>query len=131
MKSREQKIDLGEYQYGFAMPERSVNKTKLGLSAEIVSEISAIKKESAWMKKFRLASYARFLTLPLPTWGANLSPIDFDAITYYLRATDAQSKTWDELPPEIKETYDRIGVPEAEKKFLAGVSAQYESEVVL
>ena len=124
------RIDLGDYRFGFSMPERSVNKTKLGLSAEIVSDISAIKKEAAWMRKFRLASYERFASLPLPSWGADLSPIDFDAITYYLRATDMQSKTWDELPPEIKETYDRIGVPEAEKKFLAGVSAQYESEVV-
>ena len=124
------RVDLGDYRFGFSMPERSVNKTKIGLSAEIVSDISAIKKEAAWMRKFRLASYERFASLPLPSWGADLSPIDFDAITYYLRATDVQSKTWDELPPEIKETYDRIGVPEAEKKFLAGVSAQYESEVV-
>jgi len=130
MPSRSQKIDLGEYQYGFAMPERSVNKTKLGLSADIVSEISAIKKESAWMRNLRLLAYEIFVNSPMPNWGANLSSIDFDAITYYLRATDEQSKTWDELPPEIKETYDRIGVPEAEKKFLAGVSAQYESEVV-
>ncbi len=125
-----QKMDFGEYQYGFAMPERSVEKTKLGLSAEIVSEISAIKQESAWMRDFRLRSYARFLELPMPSWGADLSAIDFEAITYYLRATNEQSKTWDDLPAEIKETYDRIGVPEAEKKFLAGVSAQYESEVV-
>jgi Fe-S cluster assembly protein SufB len=130
MKPRAKKIELGEYQYGFAMPERSVNKTKLGLSAEIVSEISALKKESAWMRERRLRAYALFVDLPLPAWGADLSPIDFGAITYYLRATDTQSKTWEELPPEIKETYDRIGVPEAEKKFLAGVSAQYESEVV-
>lgn len=124
------KIDLGEYQYGFAMPERAVKKTSAGLSASVVAEISRIKEEKVWMREFRLQAYERFTTLPLPSWGADLSQIDFDAITYYLKATSEQSKTWDELPPEIKETYDRIGVPEAERKFLAGVSAQYESEVV-
>lgn len=119
-----------DYRYGFAMPERSVHKTGLGLTAEIVAEISRIKGEKPWMRDFRLKSYERFLEKPLPDWGADLSAIDFDAITYYLKATATQSGSWEDLPKEIKETYDKIGVPEAEKNFLAGVSAQYESEVV-
>lgn len=124
-----QQLDF-DYKFGFAMPERSSHKTKAGLSADTVAEISGIKEEPDWMREFRLKSYEVFKNKPMPSWGADLSDIDFDAITYYLRATDKQSRSWDDLPPEIKETYDRIGVPEAEKDFLAGVSAQYESEVV-
>ena len=123
-------VDLGGRRNGFAMPERSVHKTKLGLTKKIVSEISAVKKESRWMRDLRLRAYEIFKQKPMPTWGADLSAIDFAAITYYLKATDRQSNSWEDLPQEIKDTYDRIGVPEAEKKFLAGVSAQYESEVV-
>ncbi len=119
-----------DYKYGFAMPERSVHKTDVGLNANVVEEISRVKKEPRWMRDFRLKSYAIFKDKPMPTWGADLSKIDFDHITYYLKATEGQSDAWDKLPKEIKETYDKIGVPEAEKKFLAGVSAQYESEVV-
>lgn len=128
-KSQKKQLDF-DYTFGFAMPERSVHKTKLGLTQNIISEISAVKGESAWMLDFRLRAYALFKKMPLPAWGADLSPIDFDAITYYLKATDRQANVWEDLPQEIKDTYDRIGVPEAEKKFLAGVSAQYESEVV-
>jgi Fe-S cluster assembly protein SufB len=119
-----------DYKFGFAMPERSSHRTKAGLNAEVVAEISAVKEEPEWMREFRLKAYDTFVRKPMPSWGADLSGIDFDAITYYLKATDRQSRSWDDLPPEIKETYDRIGVPEAEKDFLAGVSAQYESEVV-
>lgn len=134
-EKREQKvtsknIDLDDYKYGFSMPERSVHKTKTGINPQVVCEISKIKKERAWMRDFRLRSYELFKQKPMPSWGANLMPIDFDAITYYLRATDTRANSWDDLPQEIKDTYDRIGVPEAEKKSLAGVSAQYESEVV-
>src|SRR3989344_4658195 len=131
MKSRKhpKNIDF-DYKFGFAMPERSVRRTGLGLTAKIVTEISAIKGEQKWMRDFRLRAYEIFKKKPMPCWGADLSPIDFEAITYYLKATDKQARSWDDLPQEIKETYDRIGVPEAEKKFLAGVSAQYESEVV-
>ena len=129
-KIKKDNVDLGDYKYGFSMPERSVRKTKTGLDAGVVSEISGIKKEPEWMLDFRLRSYELFKSKPMPNWGADLSGIDFDAITYYLKATDKQSRSWEDLPQEIKDTYDRIGVPEAEKKFLAGVSAQYESEVV-
>lgn len=128
-KKKSPKLDF-DYKYGFAMPERSVRKTGAGLSREVVEKISRIKHEQEWTRDFRLRAYALFEKKPLPHWGADLSSIDFNAITYYLKATDKQSRSWDDLPQEIKETYDRIGVPEAEKKFLAGVSAQYESEVV-
>lgn len=123
-------VDLGEYRYGFAMPERSVHKSGPGLDASTVREISGVKDEAKWMRDFRLKSYAIFKGMPLPSWGSDLSKIDFSAITYYLKATANQSQTWEDLPQEIKETYEKIGVPEAEKNFLAGVSAQYESEVV-
>lgn len=128
--TQKEDLDLGDYRFGFAMPERSVHKTGTGLTEEIVREISAVKEEKPWMLDFRLRALQIFEDKPMPPWGADLSGIDFDAITYYLKATDRQSRTWEDLPPEIRETYDRIGVPEAEKQFLAGVSAQYESEVV-
>lgn len=112
------------------MPEVSTHKAARGLSEETVREISATKNEPEWMRNFRLKSYEIFRKKPLPSWGPDLSEIQFDDITYYLKATKDRSASWDELPSEIKETYDRIGVPEAEKRSLAGVSAQYESEVV-
>src|SRR3989338_2577157 len=119
-----------DYKYGFSMPEKSVFKAKKGLDESVVRQISKIKGEPAWMTEFRLKSYKIFLEKKMPTWGADLSKINFDEIFYYLRSTEKQVNSWDDLPAEIKETYDRIGVPEAEKNFLAGVSAQYESEVV-
>jgi len=127
------KIDVGgdyKEKYGFFVPEDFVFKAKRGLNPEIVKEISWMKKEPEWMTKMRLRSLEIFRKKPMPKWGADLSVIDFENIFYYLQATDKQSKTWEELPPDIKATYDRLGVPEAERKFLAGVSAQYESEVV-
>lgn len=119
-----------DYKYGFSMPEVSVKKTGKGLTEDVVKEISETKEEPRWMRDFRLKSLRLFNEKPMPEWGGDLSEIDFDEITYYLKATDEQKQTWDELPQEIKDTYDKIGVPEAERKFLAGVSAQYESEVV-
>ena len=131
MSTPSQKSDLDfDYKYGFAMPEQSSQKTKVGLSEDIVREISTIKGEPAWMLEQRLKAYQIFLEKKMPAWGADLSKIDFDNITYYLKATEKQATSWEDLPADIKETYDRIGVPEAEKDFLAGVSAQYESEVV-
>ncbi|OGK19523.1 Fe-S cluster assembly protein SufB [Candidatus Roizmanbacteria bacterium RIFCSPHIGHO2_02_FULL_40_13b] len=119
-----------DYKYGFSMPDTSIFQTKRGISPEIVYQISKIKNEPEWMTAKRLRAYEIFLTKKMPSWGADLSKIDFDDIVYFIRATDKQQNSWEDLPAEIKETYDRIGVPEAEKKFLAGVSAQYESEVV-
>src|SRR5213082_2500603 len=127
------KVDVGtdyKEKYGFFVPEEYVFKAKRGLNPEIVKEISWMKQEPEWMTKMRLRSLEIFRKKPMPNWGADLSVIDFENIFYYLQATDKQSKTWEELPPDIKATYDRLGVPEAERKFLAGVSAQYESEVV-
>src|SRR6266566_1943212 len=126
-------IDVGsdyKEKYGFFVPEDYIFKAKRGLNPEIVKEISWMKKEPEWMLNMRLRSLEIFRKKPMPKWGADLSVIDFENIFYYLKASDKQSKTWEELPPDIKATYDRLGVPEAERKFLAGVSAQYESEVV-
>src|SRR5881394_444437 len=127
------KIEVGsdyKEKYGFFVPEDYIFKAKRGLNEEIVKEISWMKGEPEWMTKFRLRSLEIFRKKPMPNWGADLSVIDFENIFYYLKASDKQSKSWEDLPPDIKATYDRLGVPEAERKFLAGVSAQYESEVV-
>ena len=127
----QQKDDLNfDYKYGFSMPEKSFYKAKKGLREDVVRMISKIKKEPDWMLEFRLKAYNIFLEKNMPRFGPTLSKIDFDNIYYYLKPTENQANAWEDLPAEIKETYDRIGVPEAEKKFLAGVSAQYESEVV-
>lgn len=112
------------------MPEAHVYKSKKGLDDSVVKKISSIKKEPSWMKDFRLKAYREFVRRPMPQWGANLSSINFKDIYYYIKPTLKQENSWEKLPKEIKETYDKIGVPEAEKNFLAGVSAQYESEVV-
>lgn len=129
--SQTQQDDLNfDYKYGFSMPEKAVFKTRKGLDESVVREISKVKGEPQWMTDFRLKSYKVFLEKKMPTWGADLSKINFDEIYYYLKPTEKQANSWEDLPEEIKKTYDMIGVPEAEKKFLAGVSAQYESEVV-
>lgn len=116
--------------YGFAMPENYEFKTGKGLNKSVIKEISRIKKEPKWMTDFRLKSYEVFLKKSLPKWGPDLSGVKFDDIHYYVKATKNRVEAWEDLPKEIKETYDRIGIPEAEKKYLSGVSAQYESEVV-
>lgn len=119
-----------EYRFGFSMKENYKFKARRGLDERVVKQISAMKKEPKWMTEFRLKSYKIFKDKPMPSWGADLSKINFDEIYYYIKPTEGQTDNWDKLPKEIKDTYDRIGVPEAEKKFLSGVSAQYESEVV-
>lgn len=123
---------VGDYQYGFSDPDNSVFKTRRGLDAAVVREISAIKNEPEWMLEFRLAALERFLAKPMPRWGNSkvLDQIDFEKIIYYVRASASQGRTWEEVPKSIKDTFERLGIPEAERKFLAGVSAQYESEVV-
>jgi len=133
MATAPKQIEVGsdyKEKYGFFVPEDYIFKAKRGLNPEIVKEISWMKKEPEWMLNMRLRSLEIFRKKPMPKWGADLSVIDFENIFYYLKASDRQSKTWEDLPPDIKATYDRLGVPEAERKFLAGVSAQYESEVV-
>src|ERR687885_604145 len=119
-----------EYKYGFHDPENYFFKSQKGLSPEIVDAISAHKDEPDWMRKFRLKSLDYFRARPLPQWGGNLNEIDFDDIYYYIRPTEKQASSWEDLPPDIKDTWDKLGIPEAEKKYLAGVGAQYESEVV-
>ncbi len=129
MDDKKDDLDF-DYKYGFSMPERTVQETGRGLSPSVVRQISQIKDEPQWMLDFRLKSYDLFNKSSRPKWGPDLSALDYDAITYYKKSTESAVKSWDDLPPEIRDTYDRIGVPEAERDFLAGVSAQYESEVV-
>lgn len=119
-----------DYRFGFSMPENYTFKAEKGLNQEVVKMISTMKKEPLWMREFRLKAYDIFLAKALPTWGGDLSKINFDEIYYYVKPIEGRVSSWEDLPKEIKETYDRIGIPEAEKKYLAGVSAQYESEVV-
>ena len=123
-------IDVEKYKYGFFEPENYVFKARKGLSAEVVKEISHMKGEPDWMRAFRLHAYEQFLKKPMPTWGADLSTINFDDIYYYIKPTEKMAESWEDLPDEIRRTYDRLGIPEAERKFLAGVGAQYDSEVV-
>src|SRR3970040_1941553 len=107
-----------------------VHLSKKGLSKDTVIAISKMKDEPQWMLDFRLRSYEIFMKKPMPTWGGDLSVIDFQNIYYYAKATEKTEKNWDDVPADIKATFDKLGIPEAEKKFLAGVGAQYESEVV-
>lgn len=119
-----------DYQYGFSKPENYVFKSRRGLDKSVVEQISSMKNEPQWMREYRLRALEIFLAKKMPTWGADLSSIDFDNIFYYIKPTDKQKTSWDDLPKDIKDTYDAIGIPEAEKKYLAGVTAQYESESV-
>ena len=119
-----------EYEYGFNDGDVGVLKFQRGLTREVVEEISRIKQEPAWMRDFRLHALDVFLKKPMPAWGGDLSHLDFDDIFYYVRPSERQGRTWDEVPASIKDTFERLGIPEAERKFLAGVSAQYDSEVV-
>jgi Fe-S cluster assembly protein SufB len=107
-----------------------LSQTKRGLSRETVEEISAFKDEPEWMRNFRLRAYDHFLKRAMPTWGGDLSHIDFDKIVYYRKPSEREEKSWDDVPDQIKQTFERLGIPEAERKFLAGVGAQYDSEVV-
>lgn len=119
-----------EYRYGFNDGDVAVFKTPKGLNEDIVREISAIKGEPEWMLEYRLKSLRCFLEKPMPTWGVDLSAMDFDDYTYYVKPSDDKTDKWEEVPQTIKETFNKLGIPEAEQKFLAGASAQYESEVV-
>jgi Fe-S cluster assembly protein SufB len=119
-----------EYQYGFHDVETPVFKSERGLNHAVIDEISDQKNEPQWMRDFRHQALDIFLSKPLPTWGADLSGIDFEEIFYYLRPSGGAEKDWDDVPENIKNTFERLGIPEAERKFLAGVGAQYDSEVV-
>ena len=122
--------DIGDYKYGFKDKDVSIFRAGRGLTKEIVEEISRMKEEPQWMLDFRLKSLDKFYEMPMPQWGGDLNDLDFDEITYYVKPSEKSEKSWDEVPDEIKATFDKLGIPEAEQKYLAGVSAQYESEVV-
>jgi len=122
--------DIGLYKYGFHDPENYVFKSRKGLDRTVVEQISAMKGEPQWMLDFRLKALEHFQKRPLPTWGADISGLNLDDIYYYVKPTEGQGKSWDDVPDTIKNTFDKLGIPEAERKFLAGVGAQYESEMV-
>ncbi|MCA9765994.1 MAG: Fe-S cluster assembly protein SufB [Carnobacterium sp.] len=119
-----------EYQYGFHDDVESVYTTGKGISEAIIRDISARKEEPEWMLDFRLKSFERYQSQKMPTWGADLSDIDFDNITYYKKSSNKPERDWEDVPEKIKETFERLGIPEAERKYLAGAGAQFESEVV-
>ena len=122
---------IGAYQYGWHDSDAAGAAAERGLSEAVVRDISAKKNESEWMLNTRLKALEIFDKKPMPTWGADLSTIDFDNIKYFVRSTEKQAQTWEDLPQDIKDTYDKLGIPEAEKqRLVAGVAAQYESEVV-
>ncbi|PKE73466.1 Fe-S cluster assembly protein SufB, partial [Macrococcoides caseolyticum] len=122
---------IGPYNYGWHDSDEAGATAKRGLSEDIVRDISSKKDEPEWMLNNRLKALSIFDKKPMPTWGADLSGINFDQIKYFVRSTEEQAQTWDDLPEDIKNTYDKLGIPEAEKqRLVAGVAAQYESEVV-
>lgn len=122
---------IGNYQFGWHDSDTAGAIAKRGLNEDVVKEISALKDEPEWMRDLRLKGHRLFGKKPMPQWGADLSGIDFDNIKYFVRSTEKQAQTWDDLPEDIKATYDKLGIPEAEKqRLVAGVAAQYESEVV-
>ncbi len=127
-KALEERLD--SYEFGFSDPEELVFKSRKGLSREVVAQISELKGEPGWMRDLRLRAYEIFMEKPLPTWGADLSSINFDDIYYYLKPVEQEGRSWDEVPENIKRTFERLGIPEMERKILAGVGAQYDSEIV-
>lgn len=119
-----------DYKYGFKDEDTSIFNTGIGLNEDIVREISKLKNEPEWMLEYRLNAYKAFINMPLPKFGPNLGQIDFSSYTYFIRNAKKESQNWNEVPETIKNTFDKLGIPEAEQKYLAGVSTQYESEVV-
>ena len=127
----ENEVGVGEYQFGFHDPtDKYVFQSRKGIDRNIVQQISEMKNEPAWMREFRLEALDIFFKKPMPNWGGDMSGLNFQDIFYYVKASAGQEKNWDDVPEDIRKTYDRLGIPEAEKKYLAGVKAQYESEVV-
>ncbi|MEX1022185.1 MAG: Fe-S cluster assembly protein SufB, partial [Dehalococcoidia bacterium] len=124
---------VGEYQWGFHDDEKPLFMAEKGLSEELIRQMSAMKDEPAWMLEYRLDAYEQFKAQHNPKWAGSaelLDAIDFENIHYYVRASDRDSTSWDDVPEYIKDTFDKLGIPEAEKQFLAGAGAQYDSEVV-
>ncbi len=119
-----------DYKYGWNQPENYAFKSRKGLDHDIIEQISRMKNEPQWMTDLRHAALDIFFSKPIPTWGADLSAIDYQDIFYYIKPVESQGRNWEDLPKDIKETFDKLGIPEAERKFLAGAGAQYESEAV-
>jgi Fe-S cluster assembly protein SufB len=122
--------DNYESKYGFHDTDQFVFKSRRGLDREIVAQISEMKGEPAWMRDYRLKALEIFEKKPMPMWGGDVSAIDFQNIYYYVKPTSEEAKTWEDVPADMKRTFDKLGIPEAEQKFLSGVGAQYDSEVV-
>ncbi|KAG2475235.1 MAG: component of SufBCD complex [Nitrosopumilales archaeon] len=129
MTTEDLKMDYSKYDFKDST-DMYVHLSKKGLSTDTVKEISKLKNEPKWMLDFRLRSFDHFMKRPMPNWGGDLNKIDFQNIYYYAKASEKTEKSWDDVPENVKNTFDKLGIPEAEKKFLAGVGAQYESEVV-
>jgi Fe-S cluster assembly protein SufB len=123
-------IITDEYKYGFSQPENYVFKSRKGLDHDIVEQISQMKGEPQWLRDFRHRSLDLFLRRPMPNWGGDLGQIDFQDIFYYVKPVNEAGKTWDEVPADIRDTFEKLGIPEAERKYLAGVGSQFESEVI-
>ena len=132
VENKEAREAVGDYKAGWHDPENSTIRFDFGLSEEVVREISSLKNEPAWMTEIRVKAFHHFMERPMPNWGntSMLEEIDFDKICYYLRSSDATEKNWEDVPEEIRNTFDKLGIPEAEQKWLSGVTAQYESEAV-
>ncbi len=132
MDENKKKIDaiVGDYKFGFKTDAKAIIDTGKGLNEDIIRAISKYKNEPEWMLDYRLKSYKAFLEKKNPTWGPDLSFINFDEFTYFLRASERAETSWDEVPDNIRDTFEKLGIPEAERNFLAGVSTQFESEVV-
>jgi Fe-S cluster assembly protein SufB len=122
--------EINDYQFGFSDPETFVFKSQKGLDEDVVRQISAKKGEPDWMLEFRLKALKHFQQRPMPTWGADLSGLDLDEIFFYVKPTDLEGKSWDDVPETIKNTFNKLGIPEAEQKYLSGVGAQYDSEMI-
>lgn len=120
----------GDYEYGFHDPDHTVFKSERGLSRQVVENISKMKDEPKWMLDFRLKALKHYESRPMPTWGPDLSGLNMDEIYFYVKPSEKSEKSWDEVPADIKKTFDRLGIPEAERKFLAGAGAQYDSEMI-
>ncbi|MFQ5856423.1 MAG: Fe-S cluster assembly protein SufB [Anaerolineae bacterium] len=130
MATQSDVLDLNIEKYGFRDPEEYSFKSEKGLSKNVICQLSGMKDEPEWMLEFRLKAYEIYTRMPVPTWGGDLSELDDQEMYYYVRADDKTSTNWDDVPEYIRNTFDKLGIPEAEQKFLAGVGAQYESEVV-
>lgn len=131
MSTQEQNLKaLKNYQFGFSDPDVNVYKSAKGFKREVIESISHMKNEPEWMRKYRLKAFEHASKRPTPTWGGDLNALDLDEIYFYVRPSEKTEANWDDVPDSIKKTFDRLGIPEAERKFLAGVGAQYESEMV-